>query len=408
MHNLLVAQSGGPTSAINATLAGVLECAMLSGRVDRIYGGINGIQGILNGTVRRLDEAVHNVMDLCLLSQTPAAALGSCRFKLGAEEAQEEQCRKLVEVFRKYEISYFVYIGGNDSMDTVVKLSDYIKKHEITGIWVVGAPKTIDNDLMETDHCPGFGSAAKYIATTFSQLERDLAVYDSFGVTIVEVMGRNAGWLTAASVLARKNGNRGPDFIYLCERPFSIEQFLEDINSRQDEKRNLLIAVSEGLKDAGGNYISEHTNGNQDDIFGHKDIAGTARVLEETVRRKLGCKVRSVELNLLQRCASDSASHTDLEESRMLGAKAVWCALLGKGGEMAVIERKSSHPYETDFSSVPASLVANHEKQVPDSWMNERGNDVTAEMMEYLSPLVEGEAFMMMKDGLPEYFVLNK
>lgn len=392
MNNLLVAQSGGPTSAINATLAGVIAQAMIQDDIDEILGGLNGIEGILQERIMNLREVIKNTSDLDRLTHTPASALGSCRFKLNNPETDESQYQKLIEIFKKYKITYFIYIGGNDSMDTVDKLSHYCEMNNIDGVQIIGAPKTIDNDLVELDHCPGFPSAAQYIATTFAELERDVSVYDSFGVTVVEIMGRNAGWLTASSALARKTGGRGPDFIYLCEKPFSTQQFLQDLKSLSHENRNLLVAVSEGLKDENGTYISETSASDVVDVFGHKDIAGTGKVLEQLIRNEIGCKVRSLELNLMQRCASHLTSQTDLEESRMLGAKAVQCALAKKSGLMVTLVRKQNNPYEITFASVPVSKVANLEKTVPMDWITDNGYDVTSEMMDYLSPLVSIDA----------------
>lgn len=408
-HNLLVAQSGGPTCAINATLAGVVSEAMIRDEAGCIYGGQNGIEGILQKKIVDLGIYIRNTRDLDKLSQTPAAALGSCRFKLPAPEEDESQYQRLVEIFREYGISYFIYIGGNDSMDTAAKISRYFRSKGIRDIKVVGAPKTIDNDLVEIDHCPGFGSAARYIAVTFGELERDVAVYDSFGVTIVEVMGRNTGWLTAASALSRLDGNRGPDFIYLCERSFSVRAFLEDIGSRRGENRNLLVAVSEGLRDENGNYLSEQTPGKLQDVFGHKDIAGTGSMLAGIVRREMGCKARALELNLMQRCAAHLASRTDLNESRLLGAKAVQCALSGRSGVMATLTRcPGESSYRIRLGSVDLERVANREKTVPVEWINGRGNDVTAEMIEYLAPLTEGYASGGFGNQYPEYMVIRK
>lgn len=257
MRNLLVAQSGGPTSAINATIAGVIMEAHASDQVDTIYGAVNGIKGVLEERFVNLSEKVPGEDELEILCQTPAAALGSCRVKLKNPEEDDSQFQEIIRIFRKHGIAYFIYAGGNDSMDTVDKLAAYCKEHEIEDIHVMGAPKTIDNDLVGTDHCPGFGSAAKYIATTFSELERDCHVYDTKAVTIVEVMGRNAGWLTAASALARNNGAEGPSLIYLCEPAFSVESFLADVKGKLEKQDSVLVAISEGIKDKDGVYISE-------------------------------------------------------------------------------------------------------------------------------------------------------
>ena len=401
MRNLLVAQSGGPTAAINATVAGVLTAASLSGTVDQVLGAVNGIKGVLEERFVNLTDTMNNTADLELLCQTPAAALGSCRFKLKDAGEDESQYREIIRIFRKYEISYFIYIGGNDSMDTVDKLSAYCEKQGIRDIHVMGAPKTIDNDLCGTDHCPGFGSAAKYIGSTFAELERDCSVYDTKAVTIVEVMGRNAGWLTAASALARNNGGDGPDLIYLCERPFELEKFLEDVRECLSRKASVLVAVSEGIRDRGGRYISETVQSGAVDNFGHSYIAGSARVLEDAVRRRIGCKVRSIELNLMQRCASHISSATDIQESRMLGMTACHCALEGKSGLMASVERISDEPYRVRFTAVPVSQVSNREKKVPEDYMNQAGNDVTDKMMAYLKPLIQGESQVIFRNGIP-------
>lgn len=401
MYNLLVAQSGGPTAAINATVAGVVEEAKASLKVDKILGSVNGIKGVLEEKFVDLNEKLQKDEDLELLCQTPAAALGSCRFKLKSLKDDHSQFEKIINIFRKYEIHYFIYAGGNDSMDTVDKLSAYCKEQEIEDIFVMGAPKTIDNDLVGTDHCPGFGSAAKYIGTTFSELERDCHVYDAKAVTIVEVMGRNAGWLTASSALARNNGAQGPNLIYLCEPAFSVEKFLKDVKKQLEEHDSVLVAISEGIKDASGVYISEQVQSGAVDNFGHSYIAGSARVLEEAVRNEIGCKVRSIELNLMQRCAAHIASKTDIEESRMLGKTACRLALEGNGGLMAAVERLSDEPYKVHYTAVPVSEVSNAEKKVPVDFINAEGNDVTEKMMAYLKPLIQGETEVIYKNGIP-------
>lgn len=346
MKNLLIAQSGGPTAAINATVAGIVTGAGASGKVDKIYGAVNGIKGVLEEKFVSLNSVLKDMGCIELLCHTPAAALGSCRFKLDSLEKNDGQYRKIIEVLRKYDIGYFIYIGGNDSMDTVDKLSRYCVMNNINDIKVVGAPKTIDNDLAETDHCPGFGSAAKYIATTFCELERDCNVYDMPAVTIVEVMGRNAGWLTASAALSRLNGAEGPSLIYLCEREFDIDKFIQDVKEKLKTRSAILVAVSEGIKDKSGVYISESQQSGAVDVFGHSYIAGAARVLEQVVRERIGCKVRSVELNLMQRCAGHVASATDIAESKMLGLHAFQCAIEGMTGVMAAIIRTNSNPYE--------------------------------------------------------------
>ena len=403
MKHMLIAQSGGPSAAINATVAGVVERCMTSDKVDRIYGAVNGIKGVLNGNYVDLTEILSSPEQLRLLCSTPAAALGSCRLKLN--NAYEGQLGQIVDALLSREIGYFVYIGGNDSMDTVYQLSAYIKKHNIQGLSVMGAPKTIDNDLPMTDHCPGFGSAAKYIAATFAEIVRDCEVYDIPAVTIVEVMGRNAGWLTAASALSRENGGTGPQLIYLCERAFDTEQFISDVKACLAKRNAVVVAVSEGLKNADGSYLSE-SKGRGVDVFGHAALSGTAKVLEGLVKEKIGCKVRSIELNLMQRCASHLASANDLSESKMLGMTAADRALNGVSGEMAIVERLSSAPYRVRYGTTDIALVANLEKKVPDSCINPQGNDVTEQMLEYLRPLVHGEVQVPMCGGVPVHLEL--
>lgn len=406
MRNLLVAQSGGPTAAINATIAGVIMEAHASDQVDTIYGAVNGIKGVLEERFVNLSEKVPGEDELEILCQTPAAALGSCRVKLKNPAEDDSQFQEIIRIFRKHKIMYFIYAGGNDSMDTVDKLAAYCKEHKIEDIHVMGAPKTIDNDLVGTDHCPGFGSAAKYIATTFSELERDCHVYDTKAVTIVEVMGRNAGWLTAASALARNNGAAGPSLIYLCEPAFSVESFLDDVKKKLEQQDSVLVAISEGIKDKNGVYISEQVQSGAVDNFGHSYIAGSARVLEDIVRREIGCKVRSIELNLMQRCASHIASKTDIQESKMLGMTACRCALQGKSGLMASVERLSSYPYQVRYTAIPVCEVSNQEKKVPEDYINEAGNDVTEKMMEYLKPLIHGETEVIYENGIPKHLYL--
>lgn len=403
MKHMLIAQSGGPSAAINATVAGVVERCMTSDKVDRIYGAVNGIKGVLNGNYVDLTEILSSPEQLRLLCSTPAAALGSCRLKLN--NADEGQLGQIVDALLSREIGYFVYIGGNDSMDTVYQLSAYIKKHNIQGLSVMGAPKTIDNDLPMTDHCPGFGSAAKYIAATFAEIVRDCEVYDIPAVTIVEVMGRNAGWLTAASALSRENGGTGPQLIYLCERAFDTEQFIRDVKDCLAKSNAVVVAVSEGLKNADGSYLSE-SKGRGVDVFGHAALSGTAKVLEGLVKEKIGCKVRSIELNLMQRCASHLASANDLSESKMLGMTAADRALNGVSGEMAIVERLSSAPYRVRYGTTDIALVANLEKKVPDSCIHPQGNDVTEQMLEYLRPLVHGEVQVPMCGGVPVHLEL--
>lgn len=403
--NAIVGQSGGPTAVINASLYGVVyEALNREDVIGTIYGMINGIEGFLNENMMDMKPFEVNG-ELELIKTTPGSYLGSCRYKL-PEDLTDAVYPQLFEKFEKYNIGYFFYIGGNDSMDTVDKLSKYLSDKGITDITVVGAPKTIDNDLCGTDHCPGFGSAAKYIGTTFAELERDCHVYTTKAVTIVEVMGRDAGWLTAASCLARANGAKGPDFIYLCEVPFSIDTFLKDVKAKLEEQDAVIIAVSEGVKNKDGRYISEEVQSSAVDSFGHSYIAGAAKVLEDAVRNEIGCKVRSIELNLMQRCAAHLASATDIQESRMLGKAACQYALEGAGGMMAAVIRTSDKPYATEFKALPVCDIANAIKSVPADYINNAGNDVTEKMVDYLTPLIQGEMNTVYENGIPKYIYL--
>ena len=401
MKNLLVAQSGGPTSAINATLAGVVENALSSPSVDKIYGSINGIQGVLTENLVDLKTKITNVSELDLLCQTPASALGSCRVKLKDPAVCADEYETIISVLRKYNIDCFIYIGGNDSMDTVDKLSKYLNDKGISDITVVGAPKTIDNDLCGTDHCPGFGSAAKYIGTTFAELERDCHVYSTKAVTIVEVMGRDAGWLTAASALARNEYNVAPHLIYLPEAPFDKDDFLLDVKKMLFTCNNVIVAVSEGIRDREGNYISASEQ--SVDTFGHSQLSGAGKTLEFLVKEKLGVKVRSVELNVLQRCASHLASKTDLEEAFALGKKAVALAEQNITASMVTMNRTSNNPYTIEYGYAEIKNIANEAKSVPREWINDAGNDIEQPLVDYLTPLIQGESQVQYKNGLPAY-----
>lgn len=406
MRNLLVAQSGGPSAAINATLCGVVEKGLSDPHIDRIYGAKNGIMGVLAERFIELNDVLADPETLQLLCQTPSSALGSCRMKLSHWEESAFEYEKIIQVFRKYNIGYFIYIGGNDSMDTVYKLAEYCRLKGITDIRIIGAPKTIDNDLVETDHCPGFGSAAKYIATTFSEIACDCNVYALPAITIVEVMGRDAGWLTAASALGRLNGDPAPDLIYLCERPFCVDQFLQDVRDKMAEKHAVIIAVSEGIKNEEGDYITDTLQDKAADAFGHKILAGASRYLEEILRHEIGCKVRSVELNLMQRCASHVASAADIYEAKLIGMAAADYAIAGGTGKMACIRRTSTTPYRFEIDFVEIEKIANRVKTVPDEWINEAGNDVRQELIDYMLPLIRGELPCTYRNGVPVHLRL--
>ena len=404
--NVLVAQSGGPTTVINASLAGVIARSLEMDQVKKVYGAKNGIQGVIKDELVSLDEIFKDQPErMESLKITPSMFLGSCRYKLPILEEDEQVYETIFRVFAEKKIRYFFYIGGNDSMDTVAKLSRYaqIKKYDIQ---IMGVPKTIDNDLVEIDHTPGFGSAAKYIATSILEMAHDTAIYDMESVLIVEIMGRNAGWLTASSVLARTNYSMAPHLIYLPERAFSMEQFVADVKEQLAKRKQVIIAVSEGIKDSDGTYISAKSS--QTDQFGHVMLSGTGKYLETVVHDQIGCKVRSVELNVLQRCAAHTSSLTDVNEAFMLGYKAVEAAKAGHTREMMILKRVSDQPYEVKYETENIDLIANKEKKIFDNWINEAGNDVTEDMVSYLRPLVEGEIQIPYENGVPKYLFLDE
>lgn len=405
--NLLVAQSGGPTAAINATLAGIIEEALKSSEIDKVYGAKYGIQGVLQEKFIEL-SSIPDMEDLLeTLSVTPAAALGSCRYKLKDPSSDPSEFQSIIDIFRKNNIGYFIYIGGNDSMDTVWKLSEYIKENHIEDIYVIGAPKTIDNDLYGIDHCPGFGSAAKYIATSISELERELEVYDTPYVIVVEMMGRNAGWLTAAAALAEGTNSNVPYLIYLEEHPFDLNNFISDVRGELSICNNLIVAISEGIRDKSGKMICDYTDRDQSkDAFGHTIATGAGRVLENAIRSNIGCKVRYIELNLLQRCAGHLLSETDIKESLELGRNAVRLANDRMNGVMSTLTRIPGDSYKVSYGSADISQIADREKKVPAEWINDEGNGVKEEMIAYLTPLVQGEMSCKYENGIPKYIVL--
>ena len=411
--NAIVGQSGGPTAAINATLAGVIRGALdeisVGGAICRLYGMKNGVDGLLREDIVELDKLFsEDTAALDRLTLTPAAALGSCRKKLPAEGAEDETeiMGKLFAVLEKYDIRYFFYIGGNDSMDTVAKVSAYAKKVGYD-MRVMGVPKTIDNDLEGTDHTPGFGSAAKYIAVTMQEILRDTAVYTVPAVTIVEIMGRDTGWLTAASALGRIVTGVEPDLVYLPERNFSYEEFYADLKAALARHPNVVVAVSEGIHLADGTLVGEGTQSGAVDVFGHKYLAGTAKALESAVKAEIGCKVRSIELNLPQRCAGHLVSAQDITESLEAGRNAVAAAATGVTREMMTIRRVSTAPYAFEIGHEDISKIANQTRYVPDEFINERANHVTDECLAYLLPLIQGERYPEYRDGLPCQWILN-
>lgn len=406
IRNVLVGQSGGPTAVINSSLAGVYETARAMG-ASHVYGMRYGIQGLLQEQIVDLNECLSDKMDVELLKRTPASYLGSCRFRLPDAEMDEGPYLQLFHLFDKYEIGAVFYIGGNDSMDTIAKLAAYGAKKNST-IRFIGVPKTIDNDLMYTDHTPGYGSAAKYIAATLKGIICDSSVYEINSVTVVEIMGRHTGWLAGAASLAAGADCSGPDMILLPERVFDEEAFLEKAAGLQKERQTLIIAVSEGVKNKDGEFLCDLVSGpGAVDAFGHKAaLSGTARYLAERIRERLGCKTRAIELSVLQRCASPLASRTDITEAYQAGGAAVEAAFCGETGKMCTVRRVSDIPYRTETGLVEVSKVANQEKCVPDEWISEDGMQVTAAFVRYARPLIQGELHPFYVDGVPRHLHL--
>ncbi len=408
-RNIIVGQSGGPTSVINSSLAGVYKTAKERG-FDKVYGMLHGVQGLLDEQYVDLSTQIHSDIDIELLKRTPSAFLGSCRYKLPEIHENPEIYEKLFEIMDKLDIETFIYIGGNDSMDTIKKLSDYaiVKGHSQK---FLGVPKTIDNDLALTDHTPGFGSAAKYIAASTKEIIRDALglTYNKEMITIIEVMGRNAGWLTGATALAKTEECEGPDAIYLPESVFDIDKFLQTVKNILEKKKSIVIAVSEGIKLADGRYVCELSGGGEYvDAFGHKQLQGTAAYLASFLGAEIGCKTRSVEFSTLQRSASHMASRVDIDEAFMVGGAAVKAADEGDTGKMVVIDRISDDPYQSAAGIYDVHRIANHEKVVPRNWMNKEGNYVTDEFINYIEPLIQGDYQPFMVNGLPQHLVLRR
>lgn len=403
--NVVVGQSGGPTVVINSSLAGVYEAAKKAG-ADKIYGMQNGILGFLQEKLVPLHELLDEEK-VALLKRTPACYLGSCRYKLKSAEENPADYEKIFEILKKYEIDAFFYIGGNDSMDTICKLAAYGQKIG-SSIRFVGVPKTIDNDLMETDHTPGYGSAAKFVATTIKEIVRDVAIYDLKSVTIVEIMGRNAGWLTAACALAKGEDCEGVDMIYLPELPFDLDSFIECVAEKQKTKKSLVIAVSEGIKLADGRYVCELSASDQtEDVFGHKQLAGTAQFLAGACAKRLGIKARAIELSTLQRCAAHISSLTDIDEAYAVGSAAVDAALEGLTGVAATLLRVSSNPYQCTTGTAYISKMANYEKQIPLDWIDVVNAGLREEFLTYARPLIQGELTPVFENGLPKHLILK-
>lgn len=406
IRNVLVGQSGGPTAVINSSLAGVYETAMAMG-ARRVYGMRYGIQGLMQGKLVYLGNYLTDKMDIELLKRTPSSFLGSCRYRLPDAKTDEAPYRYLFDLFREYEIDAVFYIGGNDSMDTIAKLAAYGAKKG-SEIRFIGVPKTIDNDLMCTDHTPGYGSAAKYIASTIKEIICDSSVYELNSVTVVEIMGRHTGWLAGAACLAKGADCAGPDMILLPECPFDQERFLNRVAELEKERQSLVIAVSEGVKDASGRFLCDLVSGpGQLDAFGHKAmLSGTGRYLADLIGDKIGCKTRAVELSVLQRCASYLSSRTDITEAYQAGGAAVEAAFEGETGRMSAFHRVSDLPYRISLETVDVQTIANREKKVPDSWLTEDGMHVTDDFAKYARPLIQAELTPVYVDGLPRHLHL--
>ena len=400
----IIGQSGGPTSVINASAYGVIDTALKSGVITRVLGAEHGIKGVLND--RLFDMGQEDPEELRLLKYTPSSALGSCRYKLADPAVDDTDFKRILEIFKKYDVRYFFYNGGNDSMDTCNKINQYMQSvgYECR---VMGVPKTIDNDLYGTDHCPGYASAAKYIATSIMEVYLDSHVYDTGMIVIMEIMGRHAGWLAAASALAGEYG-AGPDLIYLPETDFDMPKFIEDVKRVYAEKGNCLVAVSEGIHYADGTFVSEAKT-SATDGFGHAQLGGLASLLANVVKERTGAKVRGIELSLLQRCGAHLASETDIEESYMSGKAAVENAVAGITDKMVGFERSyEGGKYVCKTKLLPLTDVANTEKKVPLEWINAAHNGVEKPFVDYVLPLIQGEPALPKEDSLPRFAKLKK
>lgn len=404
LKNVIVGQSGGPTAAINSSLAGVIKAGTDAKEVGKVYGMLNGIAGMMEKSIISLDEIGNNDEKLSLLKKSPASFLGTCRFKLPKDD--NDTYDKIFKILEEYNIGYFFYIGGNDSMDTVAKLSKYAEENK-KDIRFVGVSKTVDNDLPETDHTPGFGSAAKFIAATVREVATDAAAYSVRSIEVVETMGRDAGWLAGSSALAGLGGI-GPDLIYLPERDFDIDKCYNDVKKVLEKKNHALVVISEGIRTADGKYICDIVTDLTADAFGHRQLGGAGKILGNLLKEKFGVKVRSIELNTPQRCASHILSKTDIDEAYNFGYKAVEAALSGKTSVVITIKRLSNVPYTIEYKAVDVNKIANVVKVVPENYINEDGNYVTQEFIEYAKPLIEGEIMPEYENGVPKFLMLEK
>lgn len=402
----IIGQSGGPSSVINASALGAMQTALHSDCITRVLGAAHGIKGVLDDKL--YDINLEDEKELELLRFTPSSALGSCRYKIADPDVDDKDYKRILEIFKKYNVRYFFYNGGNDSMDTCNKISKYMQKvgYECR---IMGIPKTIDNDLFGTDHCPGYGSAAKYIATSCMEVYHDARVYDTGMITVLEIMGRNAGWLAASAALASTKGC-GPDLVYLPEVDFDMDKFLADVQRIYKENGKVIVAVSEGIKDADGKYISEYGSdlASTKDAFGHAQMGGLASTLANIVKEKTGAKVRGIEFSLLQRCAAHCASKTDYDESYAAGKAAVENAINGITDKMVGFECTRDGGYKCNIKLFPLDIVANTEKKVPREWINEEGNGLNQAFIDYALPLIYGETELPKEDGLPRFARLKK
>lgn len=406
--NVIVGQSGGPTAVINSSLAGIFMTAKDLG-IKKVYGMLHGIKGLLDRQYVDLADTITSLMAIDLLKRTPSSILGSCRYKLPNVDAEhEETYKKIFGILEELDIKYFLYIGGNDSMDTIQKLTTYANKIG-SDIKFVGVPKTIDNDLAITDHTPGFGSAAKFIASTMKEIIRDGLVYDYPTVTVVEIMGRNAGWLAASSALAKSDDCEGVDLIYLPEKIFDVDKFMSRVKGLLNTGKSLIIAVSEGIKVADGRFVFELAAEHVEfvDSFGHKQMSGTAQFLANKITADLGVKARAIELSTLQRCAAHMSSRTDITEAYNVGGAAVKAAVAGESGKVVILKRFSDDPYICITETADVAKIANVEKKVPLEWITD-DDYVTPELVHYIHPLIQAELSPIMVDGLPRHLTLKK
>lgn len=397
-------QSGGPTAVINASAYGVLKTALESDAITNVYGAAHGIRGVLDD--RLYDIRQEDPDELRLLLHTPSSELGSCRYKMADPEADDTDYRRILEIFQKYDVRYFFYNGGNDSMDTCNKISRYMQAHD----WecrVMGVPKTIDNDLFGTDHCPGYASAAKYIATSCMEVSKDCRVYDNGTITVIEIMGRHAGWLAGSAALATYCGS-GPDLVYLPEVDFDMERFFADVHRVYEQKNSVLIAVSEGIHYADGSFVSE-AKASATDGFGHAQLGGLAARLAQALKEREHAKVRGIELSLLQRAGAHLASQADIDEAFAAGKTAVEAAIAGETGKMVALMREMvDGKYTCRMELIPLADVANYEKKVPVEWIVPEGNNVTQDFIDYALPLIQGVPEIPVENGLPRYARLKK